>query len=209
MTLNQLSSSSPVSYTRSVSTTGKRLFYMRLLKTVTYTAWHTDQTLNLVKWFCVLVWQYSYTTEVDEYRSTISVRRRDSSQIDYPEDLNGTLHIYDTLGLFYTVASFISASQTMKRSTCVVCFWQYGCITARWVDRTAVDVTRLIRSTGACGVRALAPAASTRAPVRTTSSTPVLPLTYTRWGAICLFLKGTVHLKGLHLFFSLASGHSR
>uniref|UniRef100_A0A8C1MBJ4 Plexin-B1 n=1 Tax=Cyprinus carpio TaxID=7962 RepID=A0A8C1MBJ4_CYPCA len=34
---------------------------------------------------------YSYSAAVEEYRSMISVRRRDSFQMDYPEDLHGTL----------------------------------------------------------------------------------------------------------------------
>ncbi len=65
--------------------------------------------------------------------------------------------------------------------TYVLCL-QFGCITAPWAGPTAVAVTRPISSTGVCGVRGLAPAASTGAPAQSTSSRPVLLLTYTRWG---------------------------
>ncbi|KAI7793973.1 plexin-B1 isoform X2 [Triplophysa rosa] len=58
--------------------------------------------------------KYSYSTEVDEYRSTISVRRRDSYQIDYPEDLN--IRLYNC---------------SVGRSDCSRCHTadpQYGCV---------------------------------------------------------------------------------
>ncbi len=69
--------------------------------------------------------------------------------------------------------------------TCVLSV-QFSCITAPWAGPTAVAVTRPISSTGVCGVRGLAPAASTRAPAPNTSSRPVQLLTYTRWGTCLL-----------------------
>lgn len=75
-------------------------------------------------------------------------------------------------------------------SVCFTCDLsvQFGCITAPWAGPTAVAVTQPISSTGVCGVRGPAPAVSTGAPAPSTSSRPVLLLTFTRWGTYFLLL---------------------
>ncbi|XP_050952362.1 LOW QUALITY PROTEIN: plexin-B1 [Labeo rohita] len=58
--------------------------------------------------------QYSYSAAVEEYRSLISVRRRDSFQMDYPEDLHVRLY-----------------NCSVGRSDCSRCHTadqQYGCV---------------------------------------------------------------------------------